>query len=153
MIRRAVAELVGTGLLVTVVVGSGIAASRLSSADPGLQLLENAAATAAGLAVLILLVWPVSGAHLNPVVSLVDWALGRRSGAGLSGGELGWYMAAQFAGAVGGVVLVNLMFALPAISVSGTDLLYPHTSAETGKPTTGRGETTAVAAVVEQGGR
>jgi glycerol uptake facilitator-like aquaporin len=76
--RRLVAELCGTGLLVTVVVGSGIAASRLSPGDAGLRLLENALVTAMGLAVLILAFGPVSGAHLNPVVSLADWWLGRR---------------------------------------------------------------------------
>jgi glycerol uptake facilitator-like aquaporin len=70
--RRATAELLGTGLLVAVVVGSGIAASRLSANDVGLQLLENALATAAGLAVLIAWLGPVSGAHFNPAVSLAD---------------------------------------------------------------------------------
>ncbi|MCQ9137010.1 aquaporin, partial [Streptomyces hilarionis] len=75
------AEFLGTGLLVTVVVGSGIAAERLST-DPGLQLLENSIATALGLGVLILLLAPVSGAHFNPVVSLADTLLGRRTGTG-----------------------------------------------------------------------
>ncbi len=82
--RRLFAEFLGTGLLVTVVVGSGIAAQQLSPDDVGLQLLENSTATAFGLAVLILMFGPVSGAHFNPVVSLADWFLGRRAGAGLS---------------------------------------------------------------------
>ncbi|HEX2808210.1 MAG TPA: aquaporin, partial [Kineosporiaceae bacterium] len=81
--RRMLSEGVGTGLLVTVVVGSGIAAQRLSPSDAGLQLLENSIATAFGLTVLILQFGPVSGAHFNPAVSLIDWLLGRRSGHGL----------------------------------------------------------------------
>ena len=86
--RRLLAELLGTGLLVTVVVGSGIAAEALSPADVGLQLLENSLATALGLAVLILVFGPVSGAHFNPVVSVVDWLLGRRLRTGLSAREV-----------------------------------------------------------------
>jgi arsenate reductase len=74
--RRSVAEFTGTALLVAVVVGSGIAAQRLSSTDVGLQLFENAAATAAGLVAIILAVGPVSGAHLNPVVSVADAIFG-----------------------------------------------------------------------------
>jgi len=74
--RRLLAEAVGSALLAAVVVGSGIAAQRLSPGDVGLQLLENATATAAGLYAIILMVGPVSGAHLNPVVSLVDAHLG-----------------------------------------------------------------------------
>src|SRR6187549_2452413 len=81
--RQLLAEFLGTALLVTVVVGSGIAAQQLSPDDVGLQLLENSIATAFGLAVLILLFGPVSGAHFNPVVSAADWLLGRRTGAGL----------------------------------------------------------------------
>ena len=80
--RRLLAEFVGSALLVTVVVGSGIAAAQLSPDDVGLQLLENSTATVFGLAVLILLFGPVSGAHFNPVVSAADWLLGRRSGSG-----------------------------------------------------------------------
>src|ERR1700712_341779 len=87
--RRTLAEVLGTGLLVTVVVGSGIAASQLSPADVGLQLLQNSTATVLGLTVLILLLGPVSGAHFNPVVSLADWMLGRRHGAGLTLLEVG----------------------------------------------------------------
>ncbi|GAB1820516.1 aquaporin [Herbidospora sp. RD11066] len=113
--RRATAEFVGTGLLVTIVVGSGIAASRLSPHDAGLRLAENAAATAAGLAVIILMVGPTSGAHLNPVVSLVDWALGRRDTT-----ALGVYALAQTSGAIGGAMLANLMFGLPAVTIAET---------------------------------
>lgn len=108
--RRLVAELVGTALLVTVVVGSGIAAQQLSPDDVGLQLLENSTATVLGLTVLILLLGPVSGAHFNPVVSAADWLLGRRAGTGLTGRELGAYTLAQTTGAVGGAVLANVMF-------------------------------------------
>jgi glycerol uptake facilitator-like aquaporin len=120
LVRRVLAEALGTGLLVAVVVGSGIAASRLSPADVGLQLLENAAATAAGLAVLILMLGPVSGAHFNPVVSLADWLLGRRAGTGLTGRQLAVYVPAQILGAIGGAVLANLMYALPAVSMATT---------------------------------
>jgi glycerol uptake facilitator-like aquaporin len=121
--RRALAELLGTGLLVTVVVGSGIMAARLSPDDLGLQLLANSTATALGLAVLILLVGPVSGAHLNPAVSLVDWALARRHSreVGLGGRELAAYILAQIAGGIGGAILANLMFDLPAAAASQTD--------------------------------
>lgn len=113
--RRAAAEAIGTGLLVTVVVGSGIAAASLSR-DTGLQLLENAFATALGLAVLILAFGPVSGAHFNPVVSLVDWW----RGTGLSGRDVAAYIPAQITGAVGGAVLANLMFGEAAVSWSTT---------------------------------
>ena len=112
--RRLLAEFVGTGLLVTVVVGSGIAASRLSPDDVGLQLLENSTATALGLAVLILMLGPVSGAHLNPVVSGVDWLLGRATGTGVSGRDAAAYASAQTVGALGGALLANAMFAVPA---------------------------------------
>ena len=98
--RRLLAEALGTGLLVTVIVGSGIAASRLSPDDTGLQLLQNSTATALGLTVLILLVGPVSGAHLNPVVSAADWLVGRRSGTGLLGRDVAPYTLAQTAGAI-----------------------------------------------------
>jgi len=108
--RRLLAELLGTGLLVTVVVGSGIAAQRLSPNDVGLQLLENSTATAFGLAVLILMFGPVSGAHFNPVVSLADWFLGRPTRAGLSLSDVGAYTVAQCIGGIGGAVLANVMF-------------------------------------------
>lgn len=108
--RRLLAEFVGTGLLVTVVVGSGIAAAQLSPDDVGLQLLENSIATAFGLAVLILLFGPVSGAHFNPVVSAADWLLGRRAGTGMTGGHVLAYSLAQVSGGVLGALLANLMF-------------------------------------------
>ncbi len=116
--RRLLAEMVGTALLVTVVVGSGIAAQRLSPDDVGLQLLENSIATALGLAVLILLFGPVSGAHFNPAVSLADWALGRRVGGGLTAPQLGSYVAAQLVGGVLGCLLANAMYSLDPIQVS-----------------------------------
>ncbi len=124
--RRALAEFTGTGLLVAVVVGSGIMAARLSPRDTGLELLENAVATAAGLAVIILMFGPVSGAHLNPVVSLADWALGRRTRSGLAARDLAAYLPAQVAGGIGGAVLANLMFALPAVTASAKDRSAGH---------------------------
>lgn len=123
--RRAGAELLGTGLLVTIVVGSGIAAQRLST-DTGLQLLENSIATAFGLAVLILLLGPVSGAHFNPAVSLADALLGRRTRAGLSLPLLALYVSAQILGGTGGAVLANAMFAAPT-AISTTDRATPAT--------------------------
>ena len=108
--RRAIAELLGTSLLVTIVVGSGIAAQQLSPNDVGLQLLQNSTATVLGLTVLILVLGPVSGAHFNPAVSLADWILGRRAGTGLTLPELGAYAAAQTVGAVSGSVVANAMF-------------------------------------------
>jgi glycerol uptake facilitator-like aquaporin len=108
--RRAVAELLGTCLLVSIVVGSGIAAQQLSPGDTGLQLLQNSTATVLGLTVLILVFGPVSGAHFNPAVSLADWFLGRRGGSGLALPELGTYVVAQTLGAIGGSVLANAMF-------------------------------------------
>ncbi|MFG1842686.1 aquaporin [Micromonospora sp. NPDC049175] len=119
--RRASAEFVGTALLVAAVVGSGIAAARLSPTDVGLQLLENAIATALALGALILTFGPISGAHFNPIVSVVDWWLGRRAGTGLTAGDLAAYVAAQVCGAITGTVLANLMFELPAATWSRTD--------------------------------
>lgn len=119
--RRAVAEGIGTGLLVTVVVGSGTAAAKLSPNDVGLQLLENAFATALGLAVLILMIGPVSGAHFNPVVSAVDWWLGRKTSTGLTSRDLAAYVPAQIIGAVLGAVLANVMYDVAAVSWSTTE--------------------------------
>ena len=113
LIRRAVAELLGTALLVSAVVGSGIAAQRLSPHDAGLELLENAIATGAALVAIILAVGAVSGAHLNPVISLVDASLG-----GLRPRELLVYIGAQVGGGVAGAMLANLMFSLPAVSIA-----------------------------------
>jgi glycerol uptake facilitator-like aquaporin len=119
--RRLLAEFTGTALLVTVVVGSGIAAARLSPSDVGLQLLENSTATAFGLGVLILLFGPVSGAHFNPVVSLADWALGRRPGTGICGSHMVAYVAAQIVGGVAGAVLANLMFDRGVVDIATKD--------------------------------
>jgi glycerol uptake facilitator-like aquaporin len=121
--RPVLAELMGTALLVTVVVGSGIAAAKLSPSDSGLQLLENSTATVFGLAVLILVFGPVSGGHLNPVISAVDWLLTRRPGNGRSASGVVMYAAAQLVGAILGALLANLMFDLPAVQISGTDRL------------------------------
>jgi arsenate reductase len=107
--RRAFAEFLGTGLLVAVVVGSGIAAQRLST-DSGLQLFENAAVTAVALPVLIAVLGPVSGAHFNPVVSIADWLLGRRSGGGLSSRDVRTYLPVQLVGGISGALLANAMF-------------------------------------------
>jgi glycerol uptake facilitator-like aquaporin len=123
--RRLLAEFLGTGLLVAVVVGSGITAQTLS-ADVGLELLENALVTAGGLAVLILIFGPISGAHFNPVVSIADWALGRRDGTGLGGSELLTYVAAQTTGAITGAILADAMFAKPLVSWSHHHRSQPH---------------------------
>jgi glycerol uptake facilitator-like aquaporin len=111
--RRLFGEFLGTALLVTAVTGSGIAASRLSPNDLGLQLLENAAATAAALTAIILAIGPVSGAHLNPVVTLANRFFG-----GLSNGEAAAYIAAQVSGGAAGAVIANLMFSTPAVELS-----------------------------------
>jgi arsenate reductase len=113
--RRLAAEAVGTTLLAAVVIGSGIAAQQLSPTDTGLQLAYNAAATAAGLYAIILMVAPVSGAQLNPVVSAAD-ALGGN----LAWRQLAAYAPVQVAGCVAGAILANLMFARAAVSVSTT---------------------------------
>lgn len=119
--RRLLAEFLGTGLLVAVVVGSGIAAQKLSPDDTGLQLLQNSLTTVFGLGVLILVFGPVSGAHFNPVVSAVDWWVGRRDRTGLTAPDLAAYTAAQIVGGIGGAVLANVMFELPAGQMSTTD--------------------------------
>lgn len=111
--RRALAECIGTALLVTAIVGSGIAASRLSPGNVGLELFENAVATGAALVAIILAVGPVSGAHLNPVITLID-----RVFHGVSTTAAAVYVVAQVVGAIAGAVLANLMFSLPAIEVS-----------------------------------
>lgn len=110
--RRVAAEAVGTGTLVAAVVGSGIMATRLSQ-DVLLQLLVNAAATVAVLALLIAVLGPVSGAHLNPAVTIVEAC--RRD---LRPSEAAAYLAAQFGGGLAGVGLANLMFGLPAYQPS-----------------------------------
>jgi glycerol uptake facilitator-like aquaporin len=119
--RRLLAEFTGTALLVTVVVGSGIAAAQLSPDDVGLQLLENSTATVFGLAVLILMFGAVSGAHFNPVVTAADWLLGRRSGTGIGAGDAAAYSIVQVIGAVGGAWLANVMFDRQVFEFSGKD--------------------------------
>jgi glycerol uptake facilitator-like aquaporin len=117
--RRLVAETLGTGLLVAVVVGSGIAAQTLSPSDVGLQLLENSIATMLGLAVLIVMLSPVSGAHFNPVVSIAERVI--------SGGrwaETAAYAVAQVGGAIGGALLANAMFGMPP-ALASTDRATP----------------------------
>jgi len=111
--RRAVAEAIGTALLVVAVIGSGISASRLSPSDLGVQLFENAIATGAALVAIILAFGPVSGAHLNPIVTAVEGARGR-----LPTIEVPTYVGAQIAGGIAGAVLANLMYSLPAVELS-----------------------------------
>ena len=112
LLRRTLAELIGTGLLVATVVGSGIAASRLSPADPGLQLLQNSLATGAVLVALIIALQPVSAAF-NPVVTLVERSLGM-----IGWTETATLIGAQMIGGTLGTVLANLMFEVPAVSLS-----------------------------------
>ena len=118
--RRLAAEAFGTGMLVVAVIGSGIAASRLSTGDVGLQLLENAAATAAALIGLILMFGAVSGAHFNPVVTLLDRALGSTTTR-----DTGLYIPAQIVGGCLGAMLANVMFEIPAIDISTRDRSSP----------------------------
>jgi arsenate reductase len=118
--RRLAAEAFGTGMLIVAVIGSGIAASRLSSGDVGLQLLENAIATAGALVGLILMFGAVSGAHFNPVVTVLDRLLGTTTTR-----ETGLYVAAQVVGGCLGAMVANLMFELPAIDLSTTDRSSP----------------------------
>ena len=111
--RRALAEALGTAMLALAVVGSGAAAERLSPGNIGLQLLVNATATAGALVAIILALGPVSGAHLNPVVTLAGRLLERTgTRATLS------YLGAQVAGAAAGTVVANVMFSLPAVELS-----------------------------------
>lgn len=113
--RKLGAEALGTALLVAVVIGSGIMATRLTE-DVALQLLANTAATGAALVALILALGPASGAHFNPAVTLAERLLG-----GMSTAECGAYALAQVAGGAVGAVVANLMFDLPAVTLSTTD--------------------------------
>ena len=113
---KALAEGLGAALLVAAVVGSGIAAQRLSPNDVGLQLLENSTATVGALAALILALGPVSGAHFNPVVTLAELVTGK-----ITGRAAVAYIGAQVLGASAGAVLANLMFDLPAVTLSTHD--------------------------------
>jgi arsenate reductase len=110
--RRLAAEALGTGLLIVAVIGSGIMATNLST-DVGLQLLENAAATAAALIGLILMFGAVSGAHFNPVVTITDRLLGTTTTR-----DTGLYVVAQVVGGCLGAMVANLMFELPAVDLS-----------------------------------
>ena len=111
--RRLVAEFLGSAFLAAIVIGSGIAAQQLSPGNVGLQLFENAAATAAGLFAIILMFGGVSGAHFNPVVSFVDAAFG-----GLAWRDAAAYLPAQVVGCIGGAVIANVMFSKAAVSIS-----------------------------------
>ena len=111
--RRLAAEVLGSAFLAAIVIGSGIAAQQLSPGNSGLELLENAAATAAGLFAIILMFGPISGAHFNPAVSFTDAAFG-----GLSWRDATAYLPAQVAGCTFGAIVANVMFGLSAVSVS-----------------------------------
>ncbi len=117
--RRLAAEFTGTGLLVAVVVGSGIAATNLTG-DAGLRLLINALVTAMGLAVLILVFTPAGGAQFNPVVTAADWYLGRRTEHRYTIGQAAAVIACQIAGAIGGAALADTMFARTVLTPSRT---------------------------------
>lgn len=123
--RRALAEAVGSAALVAVVVGSGIQATELTD-DVGVQLLANSLATVFGLGVLIALLGPVSGAHFNPVVTLAAWFGGRRTPDGLTVRDLAAYLPAQTAGAIGGAILADAMFAEPLVRWSTHDRSAGH---------------------------
>jgi arsenate reductase len=111
--RRLFAEFLGSAFLAALVIGSGIAAVQLSPSDVGLELFENATATAVGLFAIILMFGPVSGGHFNPVVSLVDATFG-----GLSWRDARAYVPVQIAGCSFGAVVANAMFDLSAVSIS-----------------------------------
>jgi len=111
--RRAAAELIGTAFLLMAIIGSGIMAERLSDGNAAITLLGNSISVGAALVCLILAFGPVSGAHFNPAVTLVDSILGP-----FAWKELPVYFAAQIAGAFLGVALANLMFDLPAFHAS-----------------------------------
>jgi glycerol uptake facilitator-like aquaporin len=115
--RRLLAEFTGTGLLVAVVAGSGIAVTRLTT-DGALQLLVNSLATALGLAVLILVFSPAGGAHFNPAVTAADWLLARRTDRGYSLSQAAAVIACQVTGAIAGAALADAMFAVPILSPS-----------------------------------
>jgi glycerol uptake facilitator-like aquaporin len=123
--RRLLAEYLGSAFLAALVIGSGIAAANLSQ-DAGLKLLENAAATAAGLFTIILMFGPISDGHFNPVVSLADAFFG-----GLSRRDALAYIPAQIAGCITGAVVANVMFDLTAVTISTTHRATgPHAFAE-----------------------
>jgi glycerol uptake facilitator-like aquaporin len=111
--RRVAAEFIGTGFLVAAVVGSGIMGERLAGGNVAIALLANTIATGAALATLILALFPISGAHLNPVVSMAEALRG-----GIAPKDAWLYIAAQICGGIAGTACANIMFALPAFSIS-----------------------------------
>jgi glycerol uptake facilitator-like aquaporin len=117
--RRLVAELTGTGLLVAVVMGSGIAVTRLTT-DGALRVLVCSLVTAIGLAVLIVVFTPAGGAQFNPVVTGSDWVLARGTPRAYGLGQTAAVICCQVAGAIGGAALAGAMFAEPVLAVSGT---------------------------------
>jgi arsenate reductase len=120
LFRRLLAEFLGSAFLAALVIGSGIAAQQLSPNDIGLELFENAAATAGGLYAIILMFGPVSGGHFNPVVSFVDAHFG-----GISWRDALAYLPAQAAGCIAGAIVANAMFAKAAISISADHRATP----------------------------
>jgi arsenate reductase len=114
--RRLLAEFLGSAFLAAIVIGSGIAAQHLSPGNVGLELLQNALVTGAGLFAIILIFGALSGAHFNPVVSFVDAAFG-----GLSWSDAAAYLPAQVAGCISGAIVANVMFSLSAVSISTHD--------------------------------
>jgi len=123
--RRLRAEFVGTGLLVTVAVGSAICRRAAVARRRRLTTAENSTAIAVGLAVLILLFGPVSGAHFNPVVSLADWLLGRRVGTGNAAGHAAAYLVARVSGGIAGALLANVMFDRRILELSANQRITP----------------------------
>jgi len=128
---RLFAEAIGTGLLVTVVVGSGFAAHQLAPGITGLQLMENSTATVFGLAVLILMFGPVSGAHFSPVVTGAAWLLGRRTSTGISGVHVAPSIAAQTIGAAAGLGLVVALFPRDPATGDQAITIHPSTASAT----------------------
>lgn len=116
MKEKLFAEFFGTAFLVMIVVGSGIMAKNLFNEHDGLALLANSIATGAGLFVLIQSLGPISGSHMNPVVSLIELLWGK-----LSKREACLYIIVQFLGAYAGTIFSHLMFNLPTFQVSGID--------------------------------
>jgi glycerol uptake facilitator-like aquaporin len=115
LVQRAVAECLGTALLLAAVVGSGIMAAKLAGGNAALALLCNTIATGAILTVLILTLGPVSGAHFNPAVSLAAALRGD-----MTARSTALYLAAQLSGAIAGVWAAHLMFELPVLQISLT---------------------------------
>jgi glycerol uptake facilitator-like aquaporin len=111
--RRLLAEFLGSAFLAAIVIGSGIAAQNLSPGNIGLQLFENAAATATGLFAIILMFGPISGGHFNPIVSFVDAGFG-----GLKWADAAAYLPFQVVGCICGAIVANVMFSEAAISIS-----------------------------------